>query len=240
MKWLKLEESKLLTLAKKAKNEKPFDKMNNIIAHVLSNLTCSMRFEGTLNVDLNEITMNLVPYPKLHFLVSSLAPLYSLADVKLQPRNLDQMFKDVLQSDYQLICSSPLAHRYIAMGLIVRGSVTFSDVNRNINKLRNDVDMIYWNKEGFKYGICNTPPIGQPYSLLCLSNNTCIKETFSELGIRFNKLYRKKAMPHHYKQYMDLGDFDTAIENVDSIIQRYAELETVEAPKSVPRLKPII
>jgi tubulin epsilon len=45
-----------------------------------------MRFDGTLNVDLNEITMNLVPYPDLHFLVPSLAPLYSLLDSKLQPR----------------------------------------------------------------------------------------------------------------------------------------------------------
>jgi len=41
-----------------------------------------MRFEGALNVDLNEITMNLVPYPKLHFLLSSIAPLYSLANKK--------------------------------------------------------------------------------------------------------------------------------------------------------------
>lgn len=36
----------------------------------LVNLTCSMRFEGPLNVDLNEITTNLVPYPKLHYIVS--------------------------------------------------------------------------------------------------------------------------------------------------------------------------
>ena len=27
-----------------------------------------MRYEGDLNVDLNEITMNMVPYPKQHFL----------------------------------------------------------------------------------------------------------------------------------------------------------------------------
>lgn len=65
------------------KKEKPFDKMNNIIAHLLSNITCSMRFEGVLNVDLNEITMNLVPYPELHFLISSIAPLYSLSDSNL-------------------------------------------------------------------------------------------------------------------------------------------------------------
>jgi tubulin epsilon len=50
-------------------------------------------------------------------------------------------------------------HRYTAMGLIIRGDITFSDVNRNIKKLKEDLNMIYWNTEGFKYGICNTPPI---------------------------------------------------------------------------------
>ena len=63
--------------------------MNNIIAHLLSHITCSMRFEGTLNVDLNEISMNLVPYPDLHFLISSMAPLYQLCDTKLEPRRYD-------------------------------------------------------------------------------------------------------------------------------------------------------
>jgi tubulin epsilon len=43
------------------KCEKPFDSMNNIVANMLLNLTSSSRFEGSLNVDLNEITMNLVP-----------------------------------------------------------------------------------------------------------------------------------------------------------------------------------
>jgi len=46
------------------------------------------------------------------------------------------------------------------MGLMVRGEVSFSDVNRNIKKLRSTLDMIYWNTEGFKYGICNTPSLG--------------------------------------------------------------------------------
>ena len=52
-------------------------------------MTCSMRFEGDLNVDMNEITMNLVPYPKQHFLMSSLSPLYNLIDPKILPRNID-------------------------------------------------------------------------------------------------------------------------------------------------------
>ncbi|XP_048348507.1 tubulin epsilon chain isoform X2 [Sphaerodactylus townsendi] len=72
----------------KTAKEKPFDAMNNIVANLLLNLTSSARFEGSLNMDLNEITMNLVPFPQLHYLVSSLTPLYTLADVNVPSRRL--------------------------------------------------------------------------------------------------------------------------------------------------------
>ncbi|CAG5127089.1 unnamed protein product, partial [Candidula unifasciata] len=75
-------------VAKKA-DERPFDQMNNLVANLLLNMTSSARFEGSLNVDLNEITMNLVPFPKLHYLVASQSPLYSSADVQLPLRRPD-------------------------------------------------------------------------------------------------------------------------------------------------------
>lgn len=62
-----------------------------------------MRFEGDLNVDLNEITMNLVPYPRMHFLLSSLSPLYNVLNPKFQPRNIDESFKEALDKQNQLI-----------------------------------------------------------------------------------------------------------------------------------------
>ena len=49
--------------------------MNSLIGQILNNLTASMRYPGKLNIDLNEITMNLIPYSKLHFLTSSIAPI---------------------------------------------------------------------------------------------------------------------------------------------------------------------
>jgi len=39
-----------------------------------------MRFPGDLNVDINEISMNLVPFPKLKYIISSLSPLYTLTN----------------------------------------------------------------------------------------------------------------------------------------------------------------
>lgn len=216
--------------------------MNNIIAHLLSNLTCSMRFEGILNVDFNEITMNLVPYPDLHFLISSIAPLYSIIEPKLQPRRPDEIFNDIYSPDHQLIQCNPKASTYLAMGLILRGNISFSDVNRNIKMLRDkkDLNFVYWNSEGFKYGICNTAPIGQPYSALCLSNNTCISKNFEEMRDRFNKLYKKGLYVHHYEKYMPKSHFDEAIQAVDDIILKYKSLDKLEPMKEVKRLKPLL
>ena len=68
-------------------------------ASLLLHMTASVRFEGPLNVDLNDITMNLVPYPRMHFLLSSMSPLQpppkerdvGRQTLALQPRTLDQV-----------------------------------------------------------------------------------------------------------------------------------------------------
>ena len=52
---------------------------------------------------MNEITMNLVPFPKQHFLQSSLSPLYSLINPKIQQRNIDQSFSDSFDRSNMLI-----------------------------------------------------------------------------------------------------------------------------------------
>lgn len=236
---VKVKGSNITEIGTEAKKAKPFDKMNNIVAHLLSNLTSSMRFEGKLNIDLNEITMNLVPYPKMHFLLSSMAPLYTLADSKLLPRNLDQSFKDVLASDHQLITSTPLSGRYVAIGLFLRGDITIGDVSRNIEKMKKDAKMIYWNKEGFKYGLCDVAPVGQQKSILCLANNTSISGIFRNFEKRFETLFKRKVYTHHYTEYMELSKFSEAIETVKTLSSDYMSLENVEEPEMIPRYTPI-
>lgn len=45
------------------------------IAHSGSSLKASLRFDGAINVDLTEFQINLVPYPRIHFMLSSYAPI---------------------------------------------------------------------------------------------------------------------------------------------------------------------
>ncbi|ETV74735.1 hypothetical protein, variant [Aphanomyces astaci] len=202
--------------------ESAFDQMNSIVARTLTHLTSSMRFDGSLNVDLNEITTNLVPFPKLHYLLSSVAPLW--ADKVMQPRRISQMFSDAFQRDHQLIKTNPKGGIMLACGLLLRGNVQVSDIQANIQRLRAELRMIPWNEDGFKVGLCSVPALGHPVSLLSLSNNSCIVDTFERMHTRFLKLYKRKAHVHHYLAYMDTSAFDDAVENVQWLVAEYRKL----------------
>lgn len=219
--------------ALKKQHKKPFDAMNNIVANLLLNLTSSARFEGSLNMDLNEISMNLVPFPQLHYLVSSLTPLYTLADVNIPPRRLDQMFSDAFSKDHQLIRADPKHSLYLACALMVRGNVQISDLRRNIERLKPSLRFVSWNQEGWKTSLCSVPPVGHSHSLLALANNTCVKPTFVELRERFMRLYKKKAHLHHYLQVegMEESCFTGAVSSLSALIQEYNQLD---ATKSMP------
>ena len=219
----------------------PYDKMNSIISHLLCNLTCSMRFEGTLNVDINDITMNLVPYPRLHFIMSSISPLYHVLDKKLEPRKCDQIFADVFDRDHQLISVDNLySGCYLACGLIARGDLAISDIMYNIEKQKKNLNMVSWNHEGFKIGLCDQPPVNMKYGLLNLSNNTAVSNCFEKLSQRFMTLYKRKAHVHHYTEYMnDASDFDTAYNNVKSLTDDYESCTGKKYQNSI-KFNPVI
>lgn len=87
---------------------------------------------------------------------------------------------------------------------------------------------IHWNQHGWKTGLCSVPPVGHLYSLLTLANNTCVKNTFTDIRTAFTKLYRRKAHLHHYTQVdgMELDDFQCSLENLSSLICEYEALDT--------------
>merc|ERR1739838_378157 len=58
---------------KKLDIKKPsYMNLNKVVAKVTSSMTAALRFDGELNVDMNEFQTNLVPFPRLHFMTTSL------------------------------------------------------------------------------------------------------------------------------------------------------------------------
>ncbi|KAF8821585.1 putative tubulin [Cardiosporidium cionae] len=187
------------------KGQKPFDALNNIVAQLLTNLTSSMRFKGSLNVDLNEISTNLVPYPSLHFILSAMSP---VGHSKNDNRSL----------------------KTLASAFLLRGEVSISDILNNVRRTKTLLKTLSFNQDAFKLGQCMVPPVGQVKSLLYLYNSCEIINLLEENTARFAKLYNRRAHVHHYSRYMDLSMMDEAFESLEMLSNDYRCFQDNEVP----------
>ncbi|XP_061616086.1 tubulin epsilon chain [Phyllopteryx taeniolatus] len=207
-------------------SERPFDAMNNIVADMLLDMTAPARFEGSLNMDLNEIATNLVPFPRLHYLVPSVSPVRTVS-APAPSGGPDRLFADAFAKGHQLIKAEPKRGLHLACALVLRGNVQVSDLRRNIESVKPLLRFASWNPEGWKTSLCSVPPVGHSQSLLALANTTGVKATFVELSARFATLYRKKAYLHHYLQVegMERSFFSEALTSLHSLIDEYHHLD---------------
>ncbi|KAL5961323.1 Tubulin epsilon chain, partial [Taenia solium] len=209
-----------------------FDEMNNIVANMLLNLTSSARFPGTMNVDLNELSMNLVPFPRLHYLIAAQSPFASCRSISA-PRNIDQIYQDVYSRDYQLICTNPREHTFLATSLLLRGHGFASDLRRNIDRLQERLRFAAWNREGWKVGHCMVAPVGQQSALLALSNSTAVAVPFTSVLNRLRILFHRRAHLHHYLSVTGFeasSALGSAAESLKDLIGAY---EFFNAPNSL-------
>merc|ERR1712080_220937 len=80
-----------------------YNQLNMIIAKVISSMTASLRFDGELNVDLGEFQTNLVPFPRLHFMTTSLAPVISSKKGDKEAHDCKRITDDCLQPNSFLV-----------------------------------------------------------------------------------------------------------------------------------------
>ena len=112
----------------------------------------------------------------------------------------------------------------LSAALLLRGDVTVSDAQRNLARLRPSIRLPPWNPDGVKIGLCSTPTLGQPLSMLALTNSCCMAEVFGTLTGRFDRLYKRKAHVHHYTQFMEAEALAQARESLATVQAEYARL----------------
>ena len=205
-----------------------WDSMNAAAAHVLTNLTASMRFSGSLNVDLNELVSTLCPFPRLHFLQASLSPLHAPLGWAPTPRAVDALFSEAFRPGHQLLRGDPRQYTHLAVGLLARGDVALTDVVRSATRLRSELRMPSWNEDGFKIGLCGTPPPHVAASVLTLGNSCAVARVLTTAHAKFNQLYRVRAHAHHYSEVIDEGVLGEASEAMVDLVSRYNEIDVEE------------
>ncbi|KZT72542.1 tubulin alpha-1B chain [Daedalea quercina L-15889] len=212
-----------------------FSNLNRLIAQVVSSITASLRFGGSLNVDLNEFQTNLVPFPRIHFPVASYAPLLSAEKAHHEQNSVAEMTISAFEPGNQMVKCEPKDGKYMACALLYRGDVVPKDTQAAVGsvKTKKTIQFVDWCKTAFKLGICSEPAASIPggdlarttRSLCMLSNTTAIGAAWSRLDHKFDLLYSKRAFVHWYVgEGMEEGEFSEAREDLAALEKDYEEV----------------
>jgi len=212
-----------------------YNHLNRVVAQVVSSLTSSLRFEGSLNVDMNEFQTNLVPYPRIHFLGCSYAPMISAAKAQRERMSVSEITNAAFEPENMLVKCDPRKGKYIATCLMYRGDVVSKEVSDTVTALKNksSIQFVDWVPTGFKCGINHHKPtiipggeLAQTNRAVCmLANTTAISEVFARIDRKFDLMFAKRAFVHWYVgEGMEEGEFIEAREDLAALEKDYAEL----------------
>lgn len=216
-----------------------FTNLNRLIAQVISSITASLRFEGSLNCDLTEFQTNLVPYPRVHFPLCSYAPFISSEKAYHETFTTYELSSAVFEPGNMMVGCSPTGGKYMACCMMYRGDVVPKDVNAAVAtiKSKKTINFVNWCPTGFKVGINHSPATVVPggdtaktlRSLLMITNQTAIGSVISRMDHKFDLMKRKRAFVHHYVgSGMEESELDEARENLAALEQDYRELASEE------------
>ncbi|EGG19941.1 hypothetical protein DFA_07049 [Cavenderia fasciculata] len=243
------------------KKEISHNQLNSFIGPAINASTWSFRFPGGgegggssnrhhhhHSQSMDKMYMNMVPYPRMHFLVSGL--------IDQQPQKQSSEEVDVVQvhdinSDFFngnnfMLKPDPLG-KYIGASFIYKqqqqGLFSQKDIDESLSKLESlhSLDFI---PDCFKSFICNIPTTSSSSSSTSTfnqNNNNNNQNNFEYFennepsGIilantsRYESMYRRRAFTSWYiSQGMDGLEFEESLENVRDLISEYQIRSPVE------------
>merc|ERR1711862_1011961 len=95
--------------------ERPtYTNLNRLLGQIISSLTASLRFDGALNVDVTEFQTNLVPYPRIHFMLSSYAPVISAEKAYHEQLSVAEITNSAFEPAAMMAKCDPRHGKYMA------------------------------------------------------------------------------------------------------------------------------
>jgi len=217
----------ITTRTLKIKNPE-FADLNKLVAQVMCGVSTSLRFPGQLNGDLRKLGMNLVPFPRLHFLMPSYAPFFDSTASSFLRTTVQDLTSALFNRNNLLVGCDPRHGRYLTAATIFRGKVSSREAEYAVGDLqkKNSSAFVEWIPDNVSVSLCSVPPVGQVRAATCLANSTSVQEVFKRNLTQFVAMYKRRAYLHWYiGEGMDEMEFSEAESNTHDLIAEYQQYQ---------------
>ena len=200
-----------------------YSDLNHLITTSMSGVTTSLRFPGQLNADLRKLSVNMVPFPRLHFFITGNAPLSSRIGANFSAVNVSELTKQMFDPKNMMAACDPRHGRYLTAAAIFRGRLSVRDVDEQMLNIQNKNSSYFvdWIPNNVKTAVCDIPPKGMRMCSTFIGNSTSIQEIFKRIGEQFRAMFKRKAFMHWYTgEGMDEMEFTEVCFNLAMICVR--------------------
>ncbi|KAI9506693.1 Tubulin beta chain (Beta tubulin) [Coemansia spiralis] len=202
--------------------------LNTLVAKVMSGVTTSLRFPGQLNADLRKLAVNMVPFPRLHFLISGIAPLTGEIAKGYRNVTVPDLCQQMYDPQNMMVNTDPRHGRYLTSAAMFRGKVSLQECEDTMLTYteKNSSYFVEWIPNSTQIAVCDVPRFDMDISSTFLGNNTAIREPFARINEQFSKLFRRKAFLHWFTdEGMDEMEFTEAESNINDLINEYRQYQ---------------
>ena len=211
--------------------ERPsYSNLNRLISQVAASITASSRFEGSISTNLSTIHTNLIPYPRIKYLMGTYAPLISPEKASHERFTVSDLTKACFEHSAKTQSMDLNAGRILASCILYRGCLSPGEINTAIADLKSlkSLKFVRWIPTNFKVGLVYESSVHDGTDLASVQNTACVltnhcaqETTWDRLNVKFDMLYRKRAFVHWYG-FMEDSEFGVAREELAALEKDYS------------------
>lgn len=169
--------------------------VNSLVSNVMAVSTSTLRYPGYVNNDFVSMISELVPSPRLHFLLTAYTPLHESLDAEsvlsVRKTSVYDVQRRLLQNKNLMATVNTRQGVYLSALHIIQGDVDPSEVNSSLQRIReqNQMHFIPWGPNSIQVVLAQRSPYISATSRvsgLMIANHNGV----SSVGFEMKSLYR--------------------------------------------------
>ncbi|CAF4192959.1 unnamed protein product, partial [Adineta steineri] len=197
-----------------------YNDVDQLISTAMSGITTCFRFPDQINGDMQKLNNHMIPFPRLHFLMSSYAPILSQTCIQNNSIPISQLIQGIFDNKNMLMPGDLQQGRYLSATAIFRGrNMTIKEIYEHMLNLQTKVKNI-------KTTLCEIPLKDLEISATLIGNHTSIQNLLKYFLEKFSTMFRRKLYVFGFcRSGMDEMEFTEAESNLRDLIDEYQEIQ---------------